>query len=62
MPPFLKTLRFQARKRGVRLLFVQPGMKRRKENTSCYARAKDQFFWRLEWHFDAVEGTIISKR
>jgi len=60
LPHFLKNLRFQARKRGVRLLFLQPGMKRRGENTSFHQRAKDQLFWRVEWQFAAPDGGAPS--
>ena len=62
LPHFMKTLRFQARKRGTRLLFLQPGMKRRSENTTYYNRAKDQLFWRVEWHFASVEGAFSDNR
>ena len=62
LPHFMKNLRYQARKRGVRLLFLQPGMKRRKENTTFYNRSKDQLLWRLEWHFHKVEHTFVDHR
>ena len=51
LPHFMKTLRFQARKRGTRLLFLQPGMERRTQNTTYYHRGKDQLYWRVEWRF-----------
>merc|ERR1712224_391479 len=62
LPHGMKNLRFQARKRGVRLLFLQPGMKRRQENSTFYDRSKDQFSWRIEWHFHSVQGTFIDHR
>jgi hypothetical protein len=62
LPHFMKNLRFQARKRGVRLLFLQPGMKRRKENSTYYNKAKDQLSWRIEWHFHSVQDTFVDHR
>ena len=62
LPHFMKTLRFQARKRGTRLLFLQPGMKRRAENTTYYHRGKDQLYWRVEWDFGSVQGTFADNR
>ena len=62
LPHFMKNLRYQARKRGVRLLFLQPGMKRRKENSTFYNKAKDQPAWRIEWQFHSVQDTFIDHR
>jgi len=62
LPHFMKTLRFQARKRGTRLLFLQPGMERRTQNTTYYHRGKDQLYWRVEWRFKGVEGVFASGR
>ena len=61
LPPFLKSLRFQARRRGVRLLFLQPGMKMRRENSTCFHKAKDRFSWRVEWRFrDADPAAVVT--
>ena len=62
LPHFMKTLRFQAKKRGTRLLFLQPGMERRTQNTTYYHRGKDQLYWRVEWRFKGVEGVFASGR
>ena len=51
LPPFLHALRAQAQGRGVALAFLQPGMEKRKANTTAFSKKLGTLFWRVEWRF-----------
>ena len=51
LPHHLQSLIYQARRRGVQLHLLAPGMERRRSNTSRYDNKSQVFNWRLEWNF-----------
>lgn len=51
LPHYLQSFIYQARRRGVQLHLLAPGMERRRSNTSRYDNKSQILSWRLEWSF-----------
>ena len=51
LPQFLQSLVHQARRRGVQLHILPPGMERRKVNSTRYDGRQQLLSWRVEWQF-----------
>jgi HIT zinc finger len=51
LPHFLQSLVHQARRRGVQLHLLSPGMERRRSNTTRYDNKSQSISWRIEWNF-----------
>ncbi len=47
-------------RRNVRLELQQPGMARRRENTTRYVSYQRRMQWRMEWRFPAADDLSIS--
>lgn len=62
LPPFLKTLVYQARRRGVQLHILPPGMEKRRANTMRYDGRQQLFSWHVEWSFPAVGCKVADGR
>ncbi|KAL4421032.1 hypothetical protein ABPG77_007507 [Micractinium sp. CCAP 211/92] len=56
LPQFLQTLQYQARRRGVQLHILSPGMEKRRTNTTRYDGRMQTLQWHVEWRFPAAEG------
>jgi hypothetical protein len=62
LPPFLQSLVYQARRRGVQLHILAPGMERRKSNTTRYDNRAGVLNWRVEWQFPAADAKAADVR
>eukprot|EP00208_Stichococcus_sp_RCC1054_P005978 CAMPEP_0206148042 /NCGR_PEP_ID=MMETSP1473-20131121/35395_1 /ASSEMBLY_ACC=CAM_ASM_001109 /TAXON_ID=1461547 /ORGANISM="Stichococcus sp, Strain RCC1054" /LENGTH=482 /DNA_ID=CAMNT_0053545227 /DNA_START=176 /DNA_END=1620 /DNA_ORIENTATION=- len=64
LPQHLRTFIHQARMRGVEVQLQQPGMTRRRDNSSQWeGGARKRLMWRLEWRFPgAALHTLHSPR
>ncbi|CAG9466149.1 unnamed protein product [Pedinophyceae sp. YPF-701] len=62
LPHHLATLKHQARLRGTELLFQQPGMLKRKRNSTNYNGKKRAIFWRVELDFLSADHTATTSR
>lgn len=56
LPQFLQTLQYQARRRGVQLHILSPGMEKRRTNTTRYDGRMQTLQWHVEWRFPAAAG------
>lgn len=62
LPSHLHQLKVQAKHREVELLLQQPGMVRRKQNTTVYDRKKQRLYWRMEWNLWGTDITFCDRR
>lgn len=62
LPSHLHQLKVQAKHREVELLLQQPGMVRRKRNTTLYDRKKQRLYWRMEWKLWGTDITFYDRR
>lgn len=54
LPQFLQTLQYQARRRGVQLHILSPGMEKRRTNSTRYDGRMQTLYWHVEWSFPAA--------
>ena len=54
LPGHLRSLVYQAERRGVTLHLLAPGMQRRKSNTTRYDGKHQTLNWRIEWNFKSA--------
>lgn len=52
--------RVQAQRRGIKLELMQPGMARRRRNSSRYEVRTRTVLWHLEWHFPTTGREVHS--
>ncbi|PSC72977.1 box C D snoRNA 1 [Micractinium conductrix] len=60
LPQFLQTLQYQARRRGVQLHILSPGMEKRRSNTTRYDGRMQTLQWHVEWAFPAADGVKVA--
>lgn len=60
LPKHLEMLRDQAQRRGIKLELMQPGMARRRRNSSRYEVRTRTVLWHLEWHFPTTGREVHS--
>jgi hypothetical protein len=58
MPPRVQKFYDEARKRGVNLHLMAPGMSRRIENTSYFDIKGDVIYWKVKWVFTSLEQHV----
>ncbi|GAB4823295.1 hypothetical protein N2152v2_010341 [Parachlorella kessleri] len=62
LPPFLQTLIYQARRRGVQLHILAPGMAKRVHNSTRYDPRQRLLRWRVEWDFVGAFCKVVDER
>jgi hypothetical protein len=62
LPHFLQSLVHQARRRGVQLHLLSPGMERRRNNTTRYDNKSQIVSWRIEWNFVGASLSAANTR
>ncbi|KAH7618989.1 putative Box C/D snoRNA protein 1 [Nannochloris sp. 'desiccata'] len=62
LPHFLQSLVHQARRRGVQLHLLSPGMERRRSNTTRYDNKAQIVSWRIEWNFVGASCSAANAR
>jgi hypothetical protein len=62
LPHFLQSLVHQARRRGVQLHLLSPGMERRRSNTTRYDNKAQIISWRIEWNFVGASCSAANAR
>ncbi|EFN53290.1 hypothetical protein CHLNCDRAFT_11283, partial [Chlorella variabilis] len=62
MPQFLQTLVYQARRRGVQLHILSPGMEKRRTNTTRYDGRSQTLGWHVEWRFPAAAARASDSK
>jgi len=62
LPAHLQALVHQARRRGVQLHLLAPGMERRRSNTSRLDGRQQLLLWRVEWAFPAAQCRVANAR
>lgn len=55
MPQFLQTLVYQARRRGIQLHILPPGMEKRRTNSTRYDGRQQTLYWHIDWRFPAAD-------
>lgn len=62
LPAFLNSLIYQARRRGISLHILPPGMDRRRSNTTRYDGRQQLLSWRVEWKFPKANCVTSNSR
>ncbi|XP_043941957.1 box C/D snoRNA protein 1 isoform X2 [Protopterus annectens] len=59
---YLFSMKEKARKRKIDLVFLPGGFSKRKENTTCFSRKSQMFFWHLKLSFPQADAEYSEER